>query len=209
MNTIVHLIKQKKLDSIQREKINKILYISYEKMAIKQAISFKKIHYHKCKNIDKNDLIVSGKIGLFHSINKYNGNSSFINFVNFYIKIELLKTLTSHYSSSRVPKYIRMKKKTNFSKDELSMYKKNMGSYIIDYDWVNKMHCIEEPKMYKYEETWEKINDLDDVFVKRIIYLKYDIEFNKIRNNKRIAQLMCCSEECIRKGLKNIDINIL
>jgi len=55
-------------------------------------------------------------------------------------------------------------------------------------------------KIIKYEsiqEIWNNINNLDP-FVKRILYLKYDFEFNKIRNNKKISELMCCSEENIR-----------
>jgi hypothetical protein len=47
---------------------------------------------------------------------------------------------------------------------------------------------------------WGKINNLDS-FSKRIIYLKYDFDFNKIRSNKHIGQLMCCSEENIRNNL--------
>ena len=40
--------------------------------------------------------------------------------------------------------------------------------------------------------------------VKRIFYLKYNIDFKPIRSNKQVATLMCCSEECIRKNLKKI-----
>ena len=46
----------------------------------------------------------------------------------------------------------------------------------------------------------ENIYNLEP-FSKRIMYLKYDIEFNKIRSNKIIAVLMCCSEENVRKTL--------
>ena len=46
-----------------------------------------------------------------------------------------------------------------------------------------------------------KINNLAP-FSKRIMYLKYDKDFNKIRSNKIISHLMCCSEENIRKNLQ-------
>jgi hypothetical protein len=52
-------------------------------------------------------------------------------------------------------------------------------------------------------KIWENINNLDP-FSKRIIYLKYDIDFNKVRSNKIISELMCCSEETIRK--KNLEV---
>jgi DNA-directed RNA polymerase sigma subunit (sigma70/sigma32) len=203
MNTIIHLIRQQKLNNVQRDKINKVLYICYEKMAIKEAILFKKTHHYKCKSIHNEDLILSGKAGLFYSINKYNGYSSFINFVRFYIKIELLKTLTNHYSLSNIPKYIRMKSKKNFTQYELYKYKKNLEPYVLDYDMINNMYVPKQESLYQYKEMWEKINCLDN-FSKRIIYLKYDFEFNKIRSNSKISELMCCSKEHIRKKIKNI-----
>lgn len=211
MNTISNLIKQEKMTNIQRDKINKILYICFEKMAIKQAIIFKKKHHYKCKNINKEDLILSSKIGLFFSINKYNGKTSFINFINFYIKIELIKTLTQYYSSSSIPKYIRVKNKKNFSQYELDKYKNNFEpTIILDYAKINNICIVEQKKIdelyNEYKEIWQKINHLDN-FSKRIIYLKYDFEFNEIRNNNQIAELMCCSKENIRKKIKNIIFN--
>ena len=46
------------------------------------------------------------------------------------------------------------------------------------------------------------VRDNLDAFSKRIMYLKYDNEFNKIRSNKIIGELMCCSEENIRQNLR-------
>jgi len=44
--------------------------------------------------------------------------------------------------------------------------------------------------------------------------VKYNIDFTPIRSNRHVAELMCCSEEYIRKSLitisyiiKNININ--
>ena len=101
-----------------------------------------------------------------------------------------------------------MKNKRNFSQYELYMYKNNLHPHIIfDYSQVNNICIIEQEKLYQtcneYKEIWEKINGLDD-FSKRIIYIKYDFEFNKIRSNSKIAELMCCSKEHIRKKFKNI-----
>jgi hypothetical protein len=59
----------------------------------------------------------------------------------------------------------------------------------------------------KYKNLWEKINNVD-LFSKKIIYLKYDYEFNKIRSNKHISELMCCSEENVRKNLVKTIIKI-
>ena len=211
MHSIVNLIKNNKINLEQREKINNVLYKSFEKMAIKKALDFKNLNNFKCKNINKNELILSSKIGLFKSIKKYNGNSCFIYYSNLYIKSELLKTLTDNYSFSIIPKEIRKKNKQNFSYDEMVKYKmllntefiNHVSNYKFDKNYnLNKETNLDKIKKYEsIQEMWENINNLDP-FVKRIIYLKYDYEFNKIRNNKKISDLMCCSEEHIRKKLQ-------
>lgn len=217
MNLIVNLIKNPNLNLNQREKINYILYKSYEKWAIKKAVEFKKYHYYKCKNIDKNELILYSKLGLFKSIKKYNGNSSFIYFSEFYVKKELLNVLTSHFSLSIIPKSIRTKNKNNFSKYDLIEYQKKLEPQLINYvnNYVfDKSHNSNQynklDEIIKYESLlnlWESINNLDP-FLKRIIYLKYDYEFKKIRSNKIISELMCCSEENIRINLNNLLLKI-
>ena len=57
-------------------------------------------------------------------------------------------------------------------------------------------------KYEKYKIIWNKINNLDSFTIK-ILSLKYDFEFNKLRSNKNISNLMCCSEENIRKSISN------
>ena len=221
MKTIDNLIKSKSLNFQQRTIINNILFASYEKYAIKKAIEFKKIHSFKCKNINTNELILCSKLGLFKSIKNYNGNYSFIRYSDFYIKGELLKQLTSHFSSSLLPKNLRTKNKQNFSENELIEYKKKLQTKYISYsdnwqfDKLYNTNKIENEILYNINEyennkkLWEKINNLD-AFSKRIIYLKFDFYFNKIRSNKHISELMCCSEEMIRKSLcKTIKNKIL
>lgn len=212
MKRIDNLIKSKSLNLSQRNIINNVLYKSYEKYAIKKAFEFKKFHYFKCKNIDTNELILCGKIGLFKSTKNYNGNFSFTKYSDIYIKSELLKLLTSHFSLSLLPKNERIKSKKFFSENELYEYKKKLQPKYINYsdNWQfdkiyskNKNENINLDNINKYEnhkKIWEKINNLD-TFSKRIIYLKYDFDFNKIRSNKHIGELMCCSEENIRKNL--------
>ena len=68
-----------------------------------------------------------------------------------------------------------------------------------NYDMLKK-----HDTMYKYKLLWDKINRLDP-FTKRCIYLKYNYQFDKIRSNKQVSLLMCCSEENIRTKLKNIN----
>ena len=219
---INNLIKNKNLHINQRNIINKILYLSFEKLSVKKAIEFKKYHYHKCKNLNIDDLIISSKMGLYKSIQKYNGNSNFIYFSDIYIQSELLKLLTTHYSSSIIPKKIRIKNKTNYSKLEINNYNKLLQTRLISYSnqWqfdkikvMNKENTLDKINLCEsYQYLWNKINLLSP-FLKNIIHLKYDFEFNKIRSNKKISNLLCCSEENIRfnlnKALKLIDYNFL
>lgn len=213
MTSIINLIKNNNLNHEQRNIINNILYLSYEKWAIKKAIEFKNFHKFKCKNICKDDLIISGKMGLFKSIKNYNGNSSFIYFSEIYVKSEFFKTLTDSFSLSSIPKNIRIKSKKKFSCEEIVEYKDLLTPKLIDYseNWqfdkiYNKKESTEIDILNNFEkvesnkELWEKLGNLKP-FLKRIMYLKYDYEFNIIRSNKHISELMCCSEENIRKNL--------
>ena len=222
LKLINNLIKNKNLEQTQRLKINNLLYLSYEKWAIKKAMNFKKLHYYKCKNINTNEFLLSSKIGLFKAIKNYNGNSDFTYFFEFYVKNELLKTLTTYYACSAVPKNIREKSKKNLSEKELIIYYKNINTYLINYSNNNQMDklrnydykknmletVLDKQEKYEiYKIIWDKINNLDSFTVK-IFSLKYDFEFNKLRSNKNISNLMCCSEEHIRKSI-DTGINIL
>ena len=208
-NLIHNLIKKKNLSIEQRETINKILYLSFEKLSVKKAIEFKKYHYHKCKNINIEDLIISSKFGLFKSIQKYNGNSNFIYFSEIYIRSELLKSLTNYFSLSILPRKIRIKNKTNYSQIELKKYNKLLQTRLVSYSnqWqfdklnINKEYILDKFELFEYyTEFWRKINSLT-LFQKQIIHYKYDFEFNKIRSNKKISELLCCTEENIRFNL--------
>jgi hypothetical protein len=211
---INNLIKNPKLNVSQRDYINKILFCSYEKWAVKKALEFKKLHYHKCTNIVLDDLIISSKIGLYKSIKKYNGEIPLINFSYIYVKSELLKTLTNYFSISNVPKNIRIKNKSNYTNYELKKYKKQLNPIFVSYSnywqfdkYQNSYNSNNIEKNEKIKELWDLINNFDN-FTKQIFYLKYDYEFNKIRSNKKISELLCCSEENIRLKIKKVKIYI-
>ena len=214
LQLINNLIKNKNLDLNQRNKINHVLYTSYEKWAIKRAQYFKQKHFFKCQNIHTSELVLSSKIGLFKAIKNYNGNSDFIYFSDFYVKSELFKTLTDYYAMSSIPKNIRIKNKNNLSEKELTIYNQNIDSYLINYSNSFQMDkvsiynknieetIIEKQEKYQnYLDVWKKINEIDDPFTKRIFFLKYDFDFTNLRSNKKIAALMCCSEETVRQKL--------
>lgn len=208
---INNLVQNPLLQSKERESVNKILYNAYENWAVKKALEFKNLHKHKCKDIKTNELILYSKFGLFKSIKKYNGKYNFINYSSIYIKSELLRAITEKYSLSILPKSYRAKNKSKLTENELTMYnlllhtqlscqykKHENNIFIKDDDILHKIN-----KKYEDEEKInKKIQNLTG-FKKRIIQLKYNYNEgnNFIRSNKDVAELMCCSEETIRKHL--------
>jgi RNA polymerase sigma factor (sigma-70 family) len=198
-----------------RDTTEKILYKYFEKWAIKKAYEFKKFHKYKCSNIFIEDLIIASKIGLLKSVRKYNGKSSFTNYANIYIKSELLKILTCHFSLSPLPKSYRIKSKKNMSNNDIIIYKNLLNTKLIHNDntWqlekiyynnnYNDNILMKINNKFKLEEILNIVNSTTP-FLKKIFYLKYDIDFKTIRSNKHIADLMCCSEECIRQNLITI-----
>jgi hypothetical protein len=210
MNTIHHLIKNKKhqMNPREREQLNKVLYRCYEKYAVVKAYEFKRMHFYKCKNIDTQELLLSSKVGLYKAIQRYNANYSFVHFSEMYIKSELLKTLTYAFSLSAVPKSVRMKSKKSFTK-KYNHFLNPQLVHSFEMDCFSRVDCFpsrfsnhfheEKEDFEKYREIWYKIDHEMKPFVKRILFLKFDYSFQPIRSNKVISQLMCVSEEMVRK----------
>lgn len=214
INLINDLIKNPLLQKKQRSTINLILYKSYEKWAIKKAVDFKNLHKYKCKNIPLEELIFYGKTGLFKSVQKYNGKYNFINYSSIYVNSELLKLLTETYSLSNVQKKYRCKSKAFFSENELIKYQflleKNLAcqykNWEVDSLFVKNKDSEEANKIIQKYTDINNLNiAIDNIspLAKSILHLKYDYNGNKIRSNKNIAELLGCSEETIRKDLKN------
>ena len=209
---IISLIKNPLTTSYQREKINKIMYHSYENWAVKKALEFKQKHSYKCRDIQNAELFLYTKYALYKSIVKYNGQIPFINYSMIYISASLNDAMTDRFSLSILPKNYRRKSKRNFNLDEINNYNRLLHVKMIDSNYDNKLSFLKK-KGYESSEgidnnyydskmnsIWNVINNFDP-FTKRIYQLKYDYEFNKIRTNKEISVLMACSEEYIRKKI--------
>ena len=205
VNMINNLIKSNSLTQEQRLKINGLMYHSYEKWAIKKAIDFKYLHRFKCKNIPINDLILSSKFGLYKASQNYNGNSSFPYYSEMHIKNELLKTLTKHFSFSKIPRDFRRRNKINFTIDELRNYRNLLHPELISYSdyWKFDEFLIGDAENYdvaynlikKEEERekimyiWSVVNEFEPLS-KKIFYLRFDSRLNIIRSNREIAKLL-------------------
>lgn len=197
------IIKNKNTPPFMREKINIILYKYHKNYALYKAIEFKKFHQHKCEHISLNDLYISSCKGLINSIKKYNGNSYFPKYANIHILSELYSTMTQLHPISPISKKIRITKKIS----KTSLQKTQKVYYLGENDLSNKYH--NENLYDTCVELWEIINMSDlDTKIKKMLHYKYNFYFDKIRSNKEVAKLMCCSEEHVRIKLSKIGNSI-
>ena len=184
-----------------RDKVDTILFYKHLPFVNKKVNNFKRFHYRKCKHIDKYDLLVCGYKSLYDSVKKYNGDFTFYNYVDKYIQGSLYKVMTEHYPISKISKLDRRK----------SLAKRNTTQYnYLPNLYLQNKDIIQSPNNNKYEHTYEngiydiwEIIDEFDPYVRKMFYYKFDFNFNKVRSNCHISKILCCSEEHVRKTMKN------
>jgi hypothetical protein len=199
MYSIRGLLFRSPLNDAQRASLQNLLYVTHENWAVKQAVQFKNLHKYKCRDITTEELVLSSKFGLLKSSKRYNGRTTFVRFSEIYVKSELLRTMTTRLSTtSCVSSKDRMRSVKN--RDGLALQDKKI------YRYADSVCNLEEPIPSKkqlqtdfYDFAWQFVDTLD-AFTKYMVNLKYDYEFNKIRTNRNIAIMMCCSEETVRKA---------
>jgi len=196
-----------------RKKINNILFTYYKKWAITQAFQFKQLHKHKCRNIALNECALFALAGLYKSILKFDGKHAFTVYAYLHIKGELYKGMTEQQPINILPKsYLRKKHLLEESKKIHNVYMKPIYVGFDDYKLDKNVQSSNKNVLLESIETkeriiktWEKINRLPS-FQRRIFHYKYSHDFDKVRTNKDVAELMECSEEWIRKNIvKSID----
>jgi len=186
-----------------KKQIENILFTKYQTWTIHQAYLFKRYHRHKCRNINIEDLILYSLQGLQIAVKKYDGSSYFHTYVNKYILWQLYQGLTDLQPITILSKSIR---KSSLKNGNRNQYKKLLNTQFIGFDhyWIfeKKQELNSLEKERNIDELWENIEL--DIFSKRVFQYKYDMFFNKnkIRSNREISELMCCSEETIRMNLK-------
>jgi RNA polymerase sigma factor (sigma-70 family) len=212
-NRINYIIQHPQTPISMRNKINNILFTYYKKWAITQAFQFKQLHKHKCRNIALNECALFALAGLYKSILKFDGKHAFTVYSYLHIKGELYKGMTEQQPINILPKsYLRKKHLLEESKKIHNVYMKPIYVGFDDYKLDKNVQSSNKNVLLESIETkeriiktWEKINRLPS-FQRRIFHYKYSHDFDKVRTNKRIAELMECSEEWIRKNIvKSID----
>ena len=210
ITSIRNLIQHPKMTPRHRTTLNTVLYKAYEKWAISKAVQFKSLHKNKCKNIDICELVFACKIGLFKSIQKYNGKYDLMNYSHMYIQSELLSVVTDTYSMSILPKSLRRKKKDIDTIDsKLYNHLLHVQPFSVYEPWkIELMGALSDDyvdNIVEKCETTETIHDYLDtqpLFIKRLflLYMNHFSKTNREPTRKYLAEMMCCSEETIRQS---------
>jgi RNA polymerase sigma factor (sigma-70 family) len=202
-----------------REKINTILFNSYKDWASTKAIQFKLLHKNTCTHIKQDEMISYALFGLYQGIQRYNGNNTFITYVDYYIKHQLQQCTRQLLPINALPKTYLRKKKTRQEYNKLNnVYLKpiyiGMDHYLMEntiYNSIysNKNNWFETEYDIKVKiKLWEKIRELPP-FQMRIMYYKYSTDFEKLRSNHEIAEIMEYSPQTIRVNLLDIKNKLL
>jgi len=201
MQDVRSLLGNPALTPMQRGSLQNLLYVTHEKWAIKKAMEFKELHRFKCRDIPTRELALSSKIGLLKSSRIYDGRSHFVRFSEIFVKSELLRTMSSRLSvTSCISMKDRLKSKQPTTVKTAEYTNAHTNTRVMSsMEWIpSPMETFQTTELY--EMPWKYIDSLDS-FTKHVVWLKYDGEFQIQRSNKQIAELMCCSEETVRKAI--------
>ena len=211
---IKYIIQHPDTSPEMREKVNNVLFDSYKEWATSKAVHFKRFHKHKCNHIKNDELASYAQFGLYKGIERYNGNDTFITYIDFYIKSELQNGMLKLIPINALPKTIFKKKKTNEENNKLyNIYLKptyiGFDNYLMEntihnsvYSNKNKWVNNEDELLFQ-TNIWKKINELPP-FQMRIMHYKYSVDFEMLRTNAVIADIMGYSTNTIRLNLIDI-----
>ena len=176
-DNINHILLTNPNENIQSQ-VRNVIYNHYEKWAIKQSHVFKQYHTYLCRNIQGDELSLYGCMGLKKATINYlpNKYGLFTKYADFYLKGELYRGV----------------KKLRPIHDRVI----SQESHIEKYTDGNYMTEIPD-----YSEKWHMLRNTLNDFEYRCMSYKYSYEFIKEMPNAKIALLMACSEETVRKAI--------
>jgi DNA-directed RNA polymerase sigma subunit (sigma70/sigma32) len=196
----------------QQQTIQKVIFLNYKNWVLKTAIEFKKIHVYKCKSISQEELNLYAFIGMSKAIQKYNPTNyydiKFSKYASIYIISELYHGMTELQPITNIKKRYRKMSLKQKIKNNINFIKTNthfVGSNEYIFDKINYKKNTHHITENDYTEVWSKINShKNSNFTKKVLELKFSFEFDKIRTNREISELLCCSEETVRKTILKI-----
>lgn len=191
--------------------IHDTLYQHYIYKAYDMAYEFKTKYSKLCSHISSTEMNQYAAKGLLLAIKKYNPNYSFAKHMKLYVNSQLFIGLSDLQPLTIIPRHLRLSKK--WRSENKKIYKKltntqmvGSNDYLYNSSSISKPHSNHLENFLVYEkllEIWSIINSLD-IESYKIMKYKYNFYLKKIRTNSHVAELMCCSEETIRKKLINI-----
>jgi hypothetical protein len=216
---IKYIIKHPETTHDMRYQINNVLFEHYKNWATTKAFRFKHFHKHKCYHIPNDEIISLALFGLYKGIQKYNGNDTFIIYVDFHIKASLYDGMTKLLPMNKLKQTYLKKKKTIEENKKLHyvyLRPKHMGfdNYLMENSIYNSIYSNNNKWLNdEYElmikiKIWDKIRQLPP-FQMRIMYYKYSSDFQKLRSNSAIAEIMKCSTGKVRMHLNKAKNNLL
>jgi RNA polymerase sigma factor (sigma-70 family) len=211
---IKHIIQHPGTTPEMRETIDSILFSSYKDLATKKALQFKYSHKYICKNIRTDDLFSCAYFGLYKGIKRFNGNSTFVKYVDLYMTHELQKCISKSIPINALPKtYFKKKKSAQEYKKLYNVYLNPihigfdhhfMENTLYNHVYSNGNRWIGiEDQLISQKKIWEKINDLPE-FQAKIMHCKYAVCFETLLTNREIAEIMNCSAQTIRVNLNHV-----
>jgi hypothetical protein len=201
---IKKIINDNRSTDILKNNIKKLIFNEYYNFSKKQTYLFIKNNKKLVNNIKFNELNLYASSGLLKAINNYNFdyNSKFTNYALLYIKSDLYKGVTDLTPMRLLPHGYRINKKWQLNNYDLYVKSMKKISSLGVNEWIIDKETYNEENYNKL--TLIEINKLIlslEPFLIRIFYYRYDENLNIRFQINKIAQLMCVSEETIRKSL--------
>ena len=209
---IKYILKHPQRTNYMVETIHQVLYQHYRYKAYSIAYDFKVKYSVLCSHISTIELNQYASKGLLLAIKNYNPKYPFSNHMSLYVNSQLYVGLSKLQPLTTIPIHLRLSKQ--WKKENNLLYKRLTNTKLVGND--NYLYDIIQPIKMKpnhlenisnYQmltEIWCIINCLD-IEYQQIMKYKYDFHLQKQRSNEHVAQLMCCSDETIRKKLLIIE----
>lgn len=210
---IKYILKHPQRTDYMVNTIHQVLYQHYRYKAYNIAYEFKMRYSILCSHISTTELNQYAAKGLLMAIKNYNPEYPFANHMLLYVNSQLYMGLSKLQPLTIIPRHLRLSKK--WKNENKFLYKRLTNTKLVGnddylYDLIeqtkkNKMNHLENSsKSQMLIEIWSIVNSLD-IEYQQIMKYKYNFYLEKQRTNTHVAELMCCSDETIRKKLLIIE----
>lgn len=210
---IKHILKHPQRTHYMVDTIQQVLYQHYRYKAYGTAYEFKMKYSKLCSHISMTEMKQYAAKGLLMAIKNYNPEYSFGPHMSLYVNSQLYIGLSNLQPLTIIPRQLRLSKK--WKNENSFLYKKLTNTKLVGddnylYDLVEQRkknktnHLVNISNYQMLIEIWSIINNLD-IEYQQIMNYKYNFYLQKLRTNRHVAQLMCCSDETIRKKLLIIE----